>query len=300
MASEIRVNQIQNRSGLSTVTFTDTGLVISGITTISGSLNAPGGTTISAGSTSAPSISPVGDSNTGIFFPSADTVCIGEGGTEVIRVNSSGNVGIATNNPASRLHVNGGFFRVDSGGYGGIILGDNSANSFHITKETSDNSFGIWSGTIGSGTNRLKIDSSGRVIMPNQTAIELNGNNAADIDFTANAQLLTSTYYNQTISRGGISWNSSTGAITVPVAGYYFITGFFYCNTAGNGEGRIQIRTNGSNNVVFQMRAPGTNTFTLVRSLAANDTIDVIADPFDVPRLYMGPQHTRFAVFLLG
>ena len=34
MASEIRVNQIQNRSGLSTVTFSDTGVVLSGVTTV--------------------------------------------------------------------------------------------------------------------------------------------------------------------------------------------------------------------------------------------------------------------------
>ena len=33
MASEIRVNQIQNRSGLSTVTFTDTGAIVAGIVT---------------------------------------------------------------------------------------------------------------------------------------------------------------------------------------------------------------------------------------------------------------------------
>jgi len=31
MASEIRVNQIQNRSGLGTVTVDDTGLIVSGI-----------------------------------------------------------------------------------------------------------------------------------------------------------------------------------------------------------------------------------------------------------------------------
>jgi len=35
MASEIRVNQIQSRSGLGTVTFGDSGIIISGITTIS-------------------------------------------------------------------------------------------------------------------------------------------------------------------------------------------------------------------------------------------------------------------------
>ena len=45
MASEIRVNQIQNRTGLSTVTFTDTGSVIAGVTTVQGSLNVTNGIT---------------------------------------------------------------------------------------------------------------------------------------------------------------------------------------------------------------------------------------------------------------
>jgi hypothetical protein len=42
MASEIRVNQIQNRSGLTTTTFTDTGVIISGILTVSENLNVAG------------------------------------------------------------------------------------------------------------------------------------------------------------------------------------------------------------------------------------------------------------------
>lgn len=57
-----------------------------------------GVTTVAAGSTSAPSISPSGDSNTGIFFPSADTVAIAEGGTESARFTSTGNVQIANGN----------------------------------------------------------------------------------------------------------------------------------------------------------------------------------------------------------
>ncbi len=45
MASEIRVNQIQSRTGVSTVSFTDTGPVISGITTVQGSLTVTEGIT---------------------------------------------------------------------------------------------------------------------------------------------------------------------------------------------------------------------------------------------------------------
>ncbi len=47
------------------------------------------------------------DSNTGVFFPAADTVAIGTGGTEALRVNSSQNVGIGTSSPAAKLDVRG-------------------------------------------------------------------------------------------------------------------------------------------------------------------------------------------------
>ena len=45
MASEIRVNQITSRTGVSTVSFTDSGPVISGVTTVQGSLNVADGIT---------------------------------------------------------------------------------------------------------------------------------------------------------------------------------------------------------------------------------------------------------------
>jgi hypothetical protein len=48
-----------------------------------------GAVRFAAGSASVPSISVSGDTNTGIFYPAADTVAIGTGGTEALRVNSS-------------------------------------------------------------------------------------------------------------------------------------------------------------------------------------------------------------------
>ena len=45
MASEIRANQIQSRTGVSTVSLTDTGPVISGVTTVQGTLTVDGGVT---------------------------------------------------------------------------------------------------------------------------------------------------------------------------------------------------------------------------------------------------------------
>lgn len=45
------------------------------------------------------------DTTTGVFFPSAGQVAVSAGGTEALRVNSNGYVGVGTNNPSYQLHV---------------------------------------------------------------------------------------------------------------------------------------------------------------------------------------------------
>ena len=62
---------------------------------------------LGAGTVSAPALSTTGDTNTGIFFPAADTIAFAEGGVESMRIDSSGNVGIANTSPSTRLDVTG-------------------------------------------------------------------------------------------------------------------------------------------------------------------------------------------------
>ena len=84
----------------------------------------------------------------------------------------SADVGIGTTTPAAKLHIN-------TSDYGIIALGNNDTGGFHLTKESSDDSFNIWSGTIGSATRRLIIDSSGNVgigIAAPTEKLEVNGN----------------------------------------------------------------------------------------------------------------------------
>lgn len=54
-----------------------------------------------AGTAALPAITTTGDTNTGIFFPAADTIAFTEGGAESMRINSSGTLLIgATSSPA--------------------------------------------------------------------------------------------------------------------------------------------------------------------------------------------------------
>lgn len=59
-------------------------------------LSATGVTTVQAGSAAAPAITTSGDTNTGIFFPAADTIAFAEGGAESMRIDSSGNLLVGT------------------------------------------------------------------------------------------------------------------------------------------------------------------------------------------------------------
>ena len=72
-------------------------------------LEATGVATVSAGTVSAPAITTSGDTNTGIFFPAADSIAFTEGGAEVFRIESNGRMGIGQTSPASKLDLSGNY-----------------------------------------------------------------------------------------------------------------------------------------------------------------------------------------------
>jgi hypothetical protein len=124
------------------------------------------------GSASTPALQGT-DTNTGMFFPSADTIAFAEGGTEVARFDSSGNLGIGTSSPTNgRLVITGSSVT--------------TAQGIRLTGDTADARFICESATLGAGilgtfsnhsqlfyTNsaeRARIDSSGRVLINTTTA----------------------------------------------------------------------------------------------------------------------------------
>lgn len=64
--------------------------------TASSTLGVTGVSTFAAGTAALPAITTTGDTNTGIFFPAADTIAFSEGGVEAMRINSSGNLLLGT------------------------------------------------------------------------------------------------------------------------------------------------------------------------------------------------------------
>jgi hypothetical protein len=93
------------------------GTTVLTLPTTSGTLVVTGGAQtieFADGSAAAPSITNSGDTNTGMFFPAADTIAFTEGGTESMRIDASGNVGIGKTNPSQKLDV-AGVAQVSSG-----------------------------------------------------------------------------------------------------------------------------------------------------------------------------------------
>ena len=110
------------------------------------------------------------DTNTGMFFPAADTIAFSEGGAEVMRIDSSGNVGVGTSSIAAtattRVEVNAASSAYNlsvSGSLTGYLYADASA-------------FGLYGYANvpllikTNNTERMRIDSRGNLLVNKTTA----------------------------------------------------------------------------------------------------------------------------------
>ena len=106
------------------------------------------------------------DTNTGIFFPAADTIAFSEGGVEAMRIDSSGNVGIGTTTPTRQLVLYGSAPYM---AFQNATTGATSGDGLQIQQAGSDAY--IWNyenSFISLGTNateRARIDSSGNLLV---------------------------------------------------------------------------------------------------------------------------------------
>jgi hypothetical protein len=153
MASEIRVNSLSSRTGLSTVTFTDTGPIFSGITTFQDN----SGFNVGTGGS--------------IFSPASNTVTLGTNNAERLRITSTGQMGLGTNTPVQQsgkglhIHNSGGQTRIK---LTNNITGDTANDGFDIIQEHNNDVHILnhENGILKIGTNdaeRMRITSAGDV-----------------------------------------------------------------------------------------------------------------------------------------
>jgi len=121
--------------------------------------------TVQAGSASAPALTTSGDTNTGIFFPAADTIAFAEGGAEAMRIDSSGNLGLGVT-PSAWDSI---FKAIDVGQASNGISGNSGTTQ--ITQGNYYNS-GYKYGITGDAVGRYEINLGKHIwnIAPSGTA----------------------------------------------------------------------------------------------------------------------------------
>ena len=182
------------------------------------------------------------DTNTGIFFPAADTIAFSEGGTEIARFNSSGNLGIGTSTPSSIVHAVSSATASD-------IISDNTNSGV-----SSSNKFGF--SICESGNERASFryfrDGTGDAQLQSTTSLRFNTNGAERARIDSSGNLLVGTTsagvanaLSTTIETSGAN-NSRITVNHSSIAGSGNDSNYMQFGYAGNLIGRIVQATTSS------------------------------------------------------
>ena len=173
----------------------------------------------------------------GFYLPATNTLAFTTASSERMRIDSSGNVGIGTSSPSYPLTVVSNSSAVGLATYGrssdnlagtyyfsnngattyGTILG--SATEFRLTSTPA----AAVQTFFTNGSERMRIDSSGRVTMPYQPYVHATvGSGTTAINFgTTHANVTVP--YNSIFTNTGNHFNTSNYTFTCPVAGIYAV-----------------------------------------------------------------------------
>jgi len=185
-----------------------------------------------------------GDTNTAVRFPESDTVSVETAGSERLRIDSLGNVGIGATLPAAKLDIAGNVIlsepspQIQFNNSGPLITNVGVANTLAFFTDST--------------TERLRIDSSGNVgiggTLPAAPKIELASSGAIT---TAQDATINSV----TVGRGGGDSATNTangfGALQNNTTG---------TNNTANGCGALETNTTGTSNTANGRQALFSNT----------------------------------------
>jgi len=199
---------------------------------------------------------------------------------DLVNVDASGKVGIGTTSDGAKLKIvsdNGQIGLQTNAGDGSSLYIGNSGSNYFDSSSSGSNIFRT------SSTERMRIDSSGRVTMPYQPMFHVYGS-GANSAFSTQAVVVN---FNSVIQNTGSHYNDTTYRFTAPVDGNYYFSSMVRLDGANTGYFRSHIRKNGSNNYVWGHQindygswSPSYTTFSgsVVYKLSANDYVEVVIE----------------------
>jgi hypothetical protein len=176
-------------------------------------LSATGVTTVQAGTVSAPAITTSGDTNTGIYFPAADTIGFAEGGAQVGEFDSSAN------------------FKFNSG-YGSVARAYGCRAWVNFNGAANSNLTGTYARTSPSTTVTVTITAHGlktgdRVFLDFTTGTGLDGEYTVTVTgvntFTVTTVASTTTSGNVTLRQNTIRASGNVSSVADTATGNYTV-----------------------------------------------------------------------------
>jgi hypothetical protein len=251
------------------------------------------------------------------------------GGVTRMTVTPDGKVGVGKTNPVAKLDIlarggtsfgttstvsdmsNGGYIRVqdDQNSVDNILAGiqftafngDSVVAGTYDTTNGSSLLFGTESG--GTLSEKMRIDSAGRVTMPYQPSFAAYDNRGLG---TTSASGQISQYFTNAPDNVGSCYNTSNGRFTAPVSGrYMFGWNFFPFHTSVSTTSRMGIAVNGNGGsypgVILGEQLAYTNTGSLLVHLTAGDYVEWHTQTSSSVYWYSSdPRHNRIWGYLIG
>ena len=215
------------------------------------------------------------------------------------QLTTTGNVGIGTSSPTDKLTVSNGGIVVNSGNV--KVTDGSTAFQMGVNNFATGYGMGTTSSTplifAANGSERMRIDSAGRVTMPYQPAFFVG--RTSNFSYTGNDQTQPMVFDLVNRNMGG-HYNASTGLFTAPVTGNYCFASGGY--TSANLEqmwfivNGVRTETYGT----FDGQNATTSASGIVYLLAGDSLgIHYYVNVSSVT-LYPNPNHTFFRGFLVG